>query len=56
MAFEAVNLGHVDEVWLIPCGIIIINFFNMIFKISGERSDKKLANSKFRLEMLQILL
>jgi len=42
MAAEAYNLGHVDEVWIVPC---------------GERTDKKLnLDGDHRLVMVNIIL
>ena len=35
---ELLNLDHVDEIWYVPC---------------GEREDRKLADGKIRLEMLE---
>lgn len=42
MAAEAYNLGHVDEVWMVPC---------------GSRTDKKLGfDGNHRLEMVNMLI
>ena len=42
MAIEALNLGHVDEVWFVPC---------------GDRVDKKLSISgEIRLKMVHIIV
>ena len=42
MAVEAVNLGHVDEVWIVPC---------------GDRKDKKdLIPGDMRLQMVNLIV
>ena len=42
MAVEAVNLGHVDEVWIVPC---------------GDRKDKNvLVPGKKRLQMVNLIV
>ena len=42
MAIEAINLGHVDEVWVIPC---------------GDRKDKKFTISgEIRLNMVKMIV
>lgn len=42
MAAEAYNLGHVDEVWIVPC---------------GTRTDKKLSlDGDHRLTMVNIII
>ena len=42
MAIEAINLGHVDEIWIVPC---------------GDRKDKQ-ANlcGRVRLQMVNMLV
>lgn len=42
MAAETINLGHVDEVWMIPC---------------GHRTDKHLmTDGNMRLQMTRLLV
>ena len=42
MAIEAINLGYVDEVWIVPC---------------GDRKDKKYTvTGEVRLDMLKIIV
>jgi len=42
MASEAINLGHVDEVWFVPC---------------GKRTDKKLTlDGDHRLAMINLAI
>ncbi len=42
MAAEVINLGHVDEVWMIPC---------------GYRSDKQImTDGKDRLHMIKLIV
>lgn len=42
MAIEVVNLGHVDEVWIVPC---------------GDRKDKNLnGSSEKRLQMVKLIV
>lgn len=42
MAVEAINLGHIDKIWIVPC---------------GDREDKKnLLKGDKRYKMLEIII